>query len=124
MGSTGSGSFSDYSKRKPIDKEDDSGGSSNVDNCLLAFSTGVEEISRCYYYLNYTNVPPVNTVVAIVFNGVRLVAENALGEEIGYLPTRYNYLLFCMNAGYKYTGVVVTSSKSPTPSIRIDIVPE
>lgn len=123
MGSTGSGSFSDYSRRKPINKEENNGGSSDVDKCSLAFSTSLEEIGRCFYFMNFSNIPPIGTSISIVFNGVRLVAETSLGEEIGYLPTKFNYLKFCMDDGFSYSGVVSGSNLQPSPYVKIDVTP-
>lgn len=123
MGSTGSGSFSDYSRRKPISQEENNGGSSNVDKCSLAFTTGLEEIGRCFYYMNFSNIPPVGTLIKIIFNGHRLVAETLLGEEIGYLPTKFNYLKFCIDDDFTYSGVVSNSNVSPSPFVKIDVTP-
>lgn len=123
MGSTGSGTFSDYSRRKPISQEDNSGGSSNVDKCAIAFSNGLEDVGRCFYFMNYLDVPPVGTSIIIIFNGIRLVAETLAGEEIGYLPTQYNYIKFCMEEGHSYSGIVSSSNAIPSPSVRIDVTP-
>lgn len=123
MGSVGIGSFSDYSGRVPSNPNDNSGGSSGADKCGQAFNTQLEEISRCFYFINHGNVPPVGMDIIITFNGVRLVAENKLGEEIGYLPTKYNYLRFCQEDGFTYSGVIVHSSNLPTPSVTIDVTP-
>ena len=123
MGSTGSGTFSDYSKRKPKSPEDNNGGASGIDKCAIAFSTNLEEVSRCFYYRNTGKVPPSEVEVNISFNGSRLVAETKLGEEIGYLPTKYNYLRICMEDNYSYTGAIKSSKDTPTPSISVDIIP-
>ena len=123
MGSTGSGSFSDYSRRKPANAEEKTGGASGSDNCGMAFSTRLEEVARCYYFINAGDVPAVNTEVVVAFNGLRLVAETSLGEELGYLPTKFNYLRLCLADGFQYRGVVVSSSKLPSPNISVDIVP-
>lgn len=123
MGSTGSGSFSDYSRRKPTSSEEGNGGSSGVDNCGQALESQLEEMSRCFYFLTYNNLPPVGTNISIAFNGIRIVAETALGEEIGYLPTKFNYLRFCLSSGFNYTGVITFSSITPTPAVRVDVVP-
>lgn len=123
MGSTGSGTFSDYSRRKSADQNEANGGSSGVDNCGLAFSTLLEDVSRCFFFINYSSVPPIGTEIIIIFNGFRIVAENLLGEEIGYLPTKYNYLRYCLNDGFKYSGIITHSNLSPLPSITIDVAP-
>jgi hypothetical protein len=124
MGSSGSGSFSDYSKRKPIDPTDSSGGSSGKDRCGKAFASSLEEVSRCFYFINVGKVPPARTSVKLVFNGQRLAIETTKGEELGYLPTKYNYLKTCLEEGNKYQGSVQISSLKPTPSITVDIVPK
>lgn len=123
MGSTGHGSFTDYSKRKPIDPQDTSGGSSGKDRCKQAFESELQEVSRCSYFVATKKVPPTKTVVRVVFNGLRLAVETKKGDELGYLPTRFNYLKTCIDAGQHYEGTVNASSLKPTPHIRVDIVP-
>jgi hypothetical protein len=123
MGSTGSGSLTDYSKRKPKGNESETGGTSGNDECGKAFSTSLEDVSRCFYFMDSKNVPPVGTTVNIFFNGVRLAAETSMGEEIGYLPTKYNYLRICLIAGFRYSGQVRSSSVKQIPFIEIDVVP-
>ena len=100
MGSTGSGSLTDYSKRRPKSDEGNSGGGSGKDDCGKAFSTQLEDVSRCFYFIDTGKVPAAGTHVNVFFNGVRLSAETIKGEEIGYLPTKYNYLRACMAAGF------------------------
>ncbi|GAB4022702.1 hypothetical protein GCM10028808_70980 [Spirosoma migulaei] len=124
MGSTGSGNFSDYTSRVSGSNDGNSGGSSGEDKCGQAFSASIEEISRCFYFMNYGVVPTIGTEVSISFNGVRLVAETNLGEDIGYLPTKLNYVKVCMDNGFKYSGLVSRSANTPTPSITVDIIPE
>lgn len=124
MGSTGSGSFSDYSQRKSKNEEDENGGSSNTDKCGLAFSTYLDEVSRSFYYVNKKSLPSSGTEVSVSFNGSRLVVETKIGEELGYLPTRFNYLKVCMDDGFKYHGTVSNSRLKPIPAISVDIIPE
>ena len=123
MGSTGSGNFSDYSSRTSRSNDGSSSSSSGEDKCGQAFSSPLEEISRCFYFITYGLVPNVGIEVLISFNGVRLVAETNLGEDIGYLPTKLNYIKVCMDNGFKYIGVVSRSVNTPTPSIVVDIIP-
>jgi hypothetical protein len=123
MGSSGSGSFSDYSRRKPTSPDAKNGGASGEDNCNQAFSASLEEVSRCFYFINTGTVPPIDTEVMVSFNGIRLVVETSLGEEVGYLPTKYNYVRVCIDSGFNYTGVVSGSSATPTPNVKVDIVP-
>lgn len=123
MGSTGSGSFTDYSDRKPSSENADDGGSSGKDPCGQAFNTSLEEVSRCSYLINNGIVPPRGTSVRVRFNGIRLSVETEIGEEIGFLPTKYNYIKVCMDSGLNYVGSVNSSSLVPTPAVFVDIVP-
>jgi len=122
MGSSGSGSFTDYSKRKPTGGMNNGGGSGD-DNCGKGFSTSLEEVSRCFYFINYAKVPKVGTSVNIFFNGLRLAVETVKGEEIGYLPTKYNYIKNCIADGFNYAGVINVAHLSPFPNITVDIIP-
>lgn len=123
MGSSGSGSFTDYSKRKPANAGDANGGSSGQDKCGLAFSANLEEVGRCFYFINYGDVPPTGTAVTVTFNGYRLAVETTIGEEIGYLPTKFNYLKICLDSDFRYGGVVTSSRTTPSPSVLVDITP-
>ncbi|MBK0378565.1 hypothetical protein [Mucilaginibacter segetis] len=123
MGSTGSGSFTDYSKRKPTNSDEANGGASGVDKCGTAFSAGLEEVARCFYFINYGDVPPVGTAVTVTFNGHRLAVETTLGEEIGYLPTRFNYIKVCLDSAFTYGGVVSSARAKPSPNVSVDIIP-
>ena len=69
MGSSGSGSFTDYSKQKPKPVGGKSGGSSGDDKCGKAFNTSLEEVSRCHYFVSNGKVPPKGTEIKIVFLG-------------------------------------------------------
>lgn len=123
MGSTGSGSFTDYSRRKPIEPGDGNGGTSGKDECGKGISSTLEDVSRCFYFINTHKVPPVGTEISVFFNGVRVSIESKKGEEIGYLPTKYNYLKNCLADGFQYKGNIRSSSISPIPSIIVDITP-
>jgi hypothetical protein len=123
MGSSGSGSFSDYSGNKPTDEGANNGGASNIDKCTLAFATSLEDVTRCFYFTNYGAVPPVGTQIRVIFNGIRLAAETMLGEEIGYLPTKLNYLKYCIDDGFRYEGVVRSIHPTPIPNVLIDCGP-
>lgn len=124
MGSTGSGSFSDYQGygKGKRDNSNQNGGTSGVDQCSMAFSTYLEEISSCEFYKKTQTVPKEGTSIRIIFDK-RLVAINDEGIYIGYLPTKYNYLRACISDGFSYTGVVNKSAEKPMPSISIDIAP-
>jgi hypothetical protein len=122
MGSTGSGSFSDYQGYKPSNP-DGNGGSSGTDQCARAFSTSLDEVATCDFFKTTGNVPVKGTNVVILFEK-RLVAVDPKGVFLGYLPTKFNYLRSCMTDGYSYAGVVQNSSTTPIPAISIDIAPE
>lgn len=120
MGSTGSGSFSDYSQGDSNNENTD--GSSGEDRCRKAFSTSLDEVGRSEYFSNNNDVPPSGTAITIEFNK-RIVVVDSNGTELGYLPTKYNYLKICMENGVEYEGSVQSSRDSPIPVIRVDIVP-
>lgn len=120
MGSSGSGSFSDYSgSTGQSNAGGSSGGSSGDDVCRRAFSASLEDVGLHDYFKNTTNVPPVNTVVSIIF-ATRLIVTDGSGTRIGALPTKFNYLLGCLNNGNSYTGVVSFSLASPVPRVDVD----
>lgn len=123
MGSTGSGSFTDYSKRKSSSGENKDGGSSSKDICGKAFSAKLEDVSRCFFYMHFEKVPALGTEVKVFFNGVRMAVETEKGEEIGYLPTKFNYIRTCLADKFSYVGQVVASSMKPVPSVTVDMTP-
>lgn len=125
MGSSGSGSFSDYSgsKQQANEKEGISGGDSGIDQCKLAFSVGLEDVAMHDYFLRNTNVPPAGTKVELRFNKRLIVHEISSGYSIGALPTKYNYLLGCIKDGFNYAGLVNTSFNSPLPQVIVDLGP-
>lgn len=120
MGSSGSGRFSDYSGR-PI-ASDGSGGSSGRDKCLLAFSAILEEVERCEYFRIHRSSPAVGSSVQLLFDVRPLIATEG-GVVIGYLPTQYNYLVACLEAGHSYVGFVQRSTTSPLVNVVVDMQP-
>lgn len=122
MGSTGMGSFTDYSNRKQQTPDDETGGTGQQDICRKAFSTRLEDVERCEYYKANNDVPRVGQEVRIYFSK-RIVAQTLDGVDIGYLPTKFNYINTCLNSGYEYSGIVQSSSNSPIPTVTVDIVP-
>ena len=124
MGSTGSGTFSDYQSygsKKP--NESNQGGTGVIDQCSIAFSTNLEEVSNCEYFKINNAVPSENASVIIVFD-VRLIVKTKEGISLGYLPTKYNYLRACMEDGYGYKGIIASTSLTPIPQITIDVAPD
>ncbi|HEY0375341.1 MAG TPA: hypothetical protein VGC87_00110 [Pyrinomonadaceae bacterium] len=143
MGSSGSGSFSDYSKKSGSKKggtkrrgsskgggggsgASGGGGPSGGNDCAKAIGDiSLEEVARCEYYQKYSDVPRVSTQVRVrkVLVGSRLGVENNKGELLGYIPTEYNYLVGCLEEGYSYTGLVKSSLNVRVPRINIDLRP-
>lgn len=124
MGSSGTGRFSDYI---PAEKGNSSNGntgeSSGANKCSKAFTTNLEDVSRCDYFLNNGDVPDAGTEITVDIK-TRLVAKTLQGEIVGYLPTKFNYLAGCMDDGFRYLGVVSTSGTIPFAKITIDVHPE
>lgn len=128
MGSTGTGHISDYTDNQPQKGDNSSGshetgGKSGSDKCQNAFSTNLEEVSNSKYLTQNKELPPAGTKILIAFDQ-RIIATVEDGTILGYLPTRFNYLLNCIENGFEYTGVIVSSNLKPLPSIVIDVHPE
>lgn len=121
MGSTGTGNFSDY-KKFPRAIKGVTGADDSEDKCALAFSTLIEDVDTCEYYSKKGILPAVGTEVYVEFN-VRLVVISNDGLIIGYLPTKYNYLRYCIVKGFTYTGVVSNVSSTPINTVIVDITP-
>ncbi|REG89373.1 hypothetical protein [Winogradskyella sediminis] len=121
MGSTGTGNFSDYSSQGSSGNGK-TGGTSGENKCDKAFSTMLEEVNRCDYYLTNKTLPSVGDIVNIGFND-RPTAISEGGLIIGYLPTKYNYIKLCMDDGVNYSGRVVRSMRGVIASVSIDVVP-
>ena len=123
MGSSGSGSFSDYSGagRKSDESGGESGGASGSDRCGQAFSTSLEDVGLYSYFSTTSTVPAIGTALTLAFR-TRVLAIDAAGIEVGALPTRFNYLASCMREGIRYAGVVTHSGVSPAPRVDVDFV--
>ncbi len=122
MGSTGSGSFTDYSGTpKAGTGTGASGGTSGEDICSQAFSAALEDVAQYGYFHAHQNVPPVHTVLNIVLNG-RLIAM-AGNEAVGALPTKFNYLAGCIEEGFSYKGTVTFSVNGANPQVHADFAP-
>jgi len=122
MGSTGTGKFTDYPGSKPKQNGDLTGGSSGIDECARAFSSRLEDVSACTYFTTTANIPPIGTSVELYFDK-RIIVRTLDGIDLGYLPTKFNYLKICMDGGYIYQGFVRLSALGAIPVIEIDIAP-
>lgn len=121
MGSSGTDNFSDYSNY-PRAIKGVTGAVDSEDKCALAFSTLIEDVDTCEYYSKKGVLPGVGTEVYVDFK-VRLVVKSNDGLIIGYLPTKYNYLRYCIVKGFTYTGVVSNVSSMPINTVVVDITP-
>ena len=119
MGSTGSGNFTDYQGFSGGNSKQ--GGESLENKCNRAFRTELEDVDLSQYFISKGHLPNINTEAIIDFNGHRIVAliDN---EEIGNLPTKYNYLRQCMTEN-TYSGLVSNTSTTPINSIIINVSP-
>lgn len=111
MGSTGSGSFTDYP-----------GGSGSDNTCDRAIAVALEDIEHCDYYKTNGAVPTVGTVLTLAHKK-RIVAQTTAGEVVGNLPTRYNYLAGCLRQGYTYAGQVRDARQGPVAAVSADFIP-
>ena len=123
MGSSGGGSFTDYSgSTSSKTGGGSSGGSSGNDPCRQAFQCTLEEVALCNYYTTHGTVPGVGTPLTVIFN-VRLYAVDSAGLRVGALPTSLNRYAACVKSGVVYDGIVTASTNSPVPSVTADFVP-
>ena len=120
MGTGKSGHLDNYSdnipgrgKGKKPDEEDN--------KCNQALSAQLEDFERSDYYFQQNSVPDVGTQVLLVFDK-RLIVE-VDGLSIGFLPTRYNYLVPCIKNGFSYQGRIVSATSSPMFRIQVDLAP-
>ncbi|AOK06940.1 MULTISPECIES: hypothetical protein [Burkholderia] len=85
MGSSGSGSFSDYPGTKAKAVEGDgigvAGGTSGVDRCKQAFSCVLEDVGQCDFYSQFRKVPAPGTQLGIFFDKKRIFAVYAVHER-------------------------------------------
>jgi hypothetical protein len=133
MGSSGTGSFSDYpgtphgSAKGKRPSTNGASGEPELDQCERRLdNVPLEEVARCDYYVHHQGLPPVGTSVSIRprLVGQRLGVESTDGGEVvGLLPTEYNYLLQCMKQNFMYVGQVTASRAHPIPLVRVALEP-
>ena len=119
MGSSGTGHFSDYTNEPPT-KGGGGGGSEGTDICRQSFESDVEEVGTSEYHHTVGKVPPKGTLVRVE-RRVRPAIVASDGMLIGYLPTKFNYLVSCMISGYEYSGEVTQSSNTRLPTVFVSI---
>ncbi|MFN7050101.1 hypothetical protein ACK4QX_20645, partial [Proteus mirabilis] len=86
MGSTGSGSFTDYTKTRS--KDGSTGGTSGEDQCQLSIACLLEDVAQSSFYNTKQDVPPAGNAVLIQFMSHRIVAVDTL------------CVLYCCGMGY------------------------
>jgi hypothetical protein len=138
VGSTGTGNFSDYpgSRREPAEEQTGGGGSGSGsgsgsegggDPCLTPLpEVRLEEVERCPFYTTVGDVPPPGTDVEVLPDlvGGRLAVATQGGRQVvGFLPTRLNHLLGCLNSGYSYPGEVTASALAPVAVVQVQLAP-
>ena len=124
MGSRGTNRFSDYPGSSDFSQK--TGGHEEQNQCDRAIGKiELEDVALCDYFQKYKDVPPVNYNIKLrnVLTSGRLIIENEVGESIGLVPTRYNYLLQCIEQGYHYAGHVQASRNLPLTFVVIDLAP-
>jgi hypothetical protein len=124
MGSSGTGRLTDYSskeKKEPKTPGSETGGSSGRDPCSESFTAKLEDVARSHFYATKGALPANGSQVDVKLLG-RLVVY-AAGADLGFLPTKYNYLAGCINRGFKYSGTVISTATAPVPMISVEISP-
>jgi len=131
MGSRTTGRFQDYPGSRGSESPGGGGGaadSSAEDQCERAINgVALDDIARCSYYEAHNAVPSRGTSVRVrdrLYQGRIAVEAVETGEVIGFLPTAHNYLLSCINAGYRYGGTVASATDRPVPTVTVNIAPE
>jgi hypothetical protein len=136
VGSTGTGNFSDYpgSRRESAEEQtgagagaSGSGSDGGGDPCLTPLGeVRLEEVERCPFYTTASDVPPPGTDVEVLpdlVGGRIAVATQGDGQVVGFLPTRLNHLLGCLNNGYRYPGEVTASARVPVAVVQVQLAP-
>jgi hypothetical protein len=125
MGSSGTGSFTDYPGSAPALTKGGgtAGGSSGEDRCDKAFETVLEDFEHSDFWRLRKALPKPGTTFTIQ-QSKRLVAVLSNGESIGSLPTSFNYLAQCMKGGHTYEGRVTASVPGAVARIRVDVAPQ
>lgn len=129
MGSSGSGRFGDYpsggngTQGKP--KGGNGGKVSEEINCPKTIDLiKLEDVATSdYYQINNRTVPPANTIVHLkkgLHKGRLVIEEPQTHIVIGNLPTKYNYLVYCMVEN-DYLGEVLSSGLKPIPFVTVKL---
>ena len=120
MGSAGRDRITDYppSARRAAEG---AGSTPGGDPCLAPLpEVELEDVATSDYFASHDSVPPRGTEVEIApgLIGPRLAVQTVAGELVGLLPTRLNYLRFCLD-GRSYVGNVTSASAQTIPSVWV-----
>ena len=115
MGSSGTGTFGNY-------RPGNGSGENEKQKCADIIKINLEDIEFSEYFKNQNNVPESEQEVYPEFNNSRIVIKLKTSNEIiGNLPTKYNYILDCLNNNIMYLGKVITSGSTPIYFIVVDL---
>jgi hypothetical protein len=112
VGSSGSGKLGDYQNPKG-------------DQCDNTIEADLEEVALAAYMTKHGKVPTVGTNVtlnATQHKGRYVVETSKTHESIGNLPTEFNYVILCLNQGYRYSGEVIAAHSGKAPAIEVHLV--
>jgi hypothetical protein len=137
MGSTGTGSFTDYpgSQGGRPGKNGGGGGAGGSggsgggkmpnDRCSIDLNgVSLQEVAICAYYKEHESPPPKKSRVRVrkkLLGGRIAVELHSTSEAVGLLPTKYNYIVACMKQGWEYTGNVVESTAAKLPKVIVNL---
>ena len=132
MGSSGTGSFGNY---KPDNMKKDknarqglgvngiaSGGEIECPTEITMIR--LEDVQLSEYFTQHGTVPPKGASVFLskkLHYGRLVVVASDTNEIIGNLPTKYNFLLNCLNSSKNYSGNVVNSDVKPVPYVVVTL---
>lgn len=132
MGSSGTGSFGNY-KPENMKKNETAGRGTGINGIVsggeIECPTEIpmillEDVQQSDYFVNHGTVPPSGATVLLsknLYYGRLVVVLNDTKEIIGNLPTKYNYLINCLNSGKCYSGNIINSDIKPVPFIVVTL---
>ena len=80
-------------------------------------------MATCAFFKLHKSLPAPGIPVKVLVAKRLTVATSDTSEEIGHLPTEFNYLRACIKSGRIYEGAVRSSAVRPLPKVSVDIAP-
>lgn len=125
MGTTGTGRFADYPGPGRTRGAGETGEDRPSEDCTAPL-TGIklEDVAASPYFERAQALPEPGQAVGVrgsLYRKRMAVEVSQSGEVLGFLPTRFNYLLAYIRQGYRYEGVVISSSMRPIPSVAVNL---